>query len=149
MMKDEESVMANLFETYNQIICEMGVDYHNAAVQLGLSDSEFNILYTLYIEGSGTNQSVLYKKSGVARSTVNSAIRKMEGKEWIDLVPGTGRNTRVMLTAAGEAAIAQTVGRIVDIEKQIFSDFSEEEQQTLIRLNRHFETHFKEAIKKL
>lgn len=36
--------MDNLFETYNQIICEMDVDYHNAAVRLGLSDSEFGIL---------------------------------------------------------------------------------------------------------
>ena len=59
--------MDNLFETYNQIICEMDVDYHNAAVRLGLSDSEFGILYTLCVEGSGTNQSVLYKKSGIAR----------------------------------------------------------------------------------
>ena len=141
--------MDNLFETYNQIICEMDVDYHNAAVRLGLSDSEFGILYTLCVEGSGTNQSVLYKKSGIARSTVNSAIRKMEGRGWLYLVPGEGRNTRVMLTEEGEAAVAQTVGRIVEIEKQIFGAFTEEEAKLLIRLNRSFEAQLKQAVEKL
>lgn len=148
-MREDGNAMEDLFKTYNQIICEMDVDYHNAAVRLGLSDSEFGILYTLCVEGSGTNQSVLYKKSGIARSTVNSAIRKMEGRGWLYLVPGEGRNTRVMLTEEGEAAVAQTVGRIVEIEKHIFGTFTEEEAKILIRLNRAFEAQLKKEIEKL
>jgi DNA-binding MarR family transcriptional regulator len=149
MMKDEESVMANLFETYNQIMCMMEADYHDVAVRLGLSDSAFNILYTLYIEGSGCNQSRLYKKSGMARSTVNSAIRQMEKKGWLYLVPGEGRNTKVEVTDEGRAVMDRTVARIVAIEKKLFDAYTETEAETLIRLNRQFEQGLRRSIEEL
>jgi DNA-binding MarR family transcriptional regulator len=141
--------MNQLFETYNQIVCETEADYHVAAMRIGLSDSAFNILYTLYIEGSGCNQSRLYKKSGMARSTVNSAIRQMEKKGWLYLVPGEGRNTKVEVTDAGRKVMDRTVARVVAIEKKLFAAYTEEEAQTLIRLNRRFETAFRREIEQL
>lgn len=141
--------MNPLFETYNQIMCMMEADYHDAAVRLGLSDSAFNILYTLYIEGSGCNQSRLYKKSGMARSTVNSAIRKMEKKGWLYLVPGEGRNTKVEVTDEGRAVMDRTVARIVAIEKKLFDAYTETEAETLIRLNRQFEQGLRRSIEEL
>lgn len=141
--------MNPLFETYNQIMCTMEADYHDAAVRLGLSDSAFNILYTLYIEGSGCNQSRLYKKSGMARSTVNSAIRKMEKKGWLYLVPGEGRNTKVEVTDEGRAVMDRTVARIVAIEKKLFDAYTETEAETLIRLNRQFEQGLRRSIEEL
>ena len=141
--------MNPLFETYNQIMCTMEADYHDAAVRLGLSDSAFNILYTLYIEGSGCNQSRLYKKSGMARSTVNSAIRQMEKKGWLYLVPGEGRNTKVEVTDEGRAVMDRTVARIVAIEKKLFDAYTETEAETLIRLNRPFEQGLRRSIEEL
>ena len=141
--------MNPLFETYNQIMCTMEADYHDAAVRLGLSDSAFNILYTLYIEGSGCNQSRLYKKSGMARSTVNSAIRQMEKKGWLYLVPGEGRNTKVEVTDEGRAVMDRTVARIVAIEKKLFDAYTETEAETLIRLNRQFEQGLRRSIDEL
>ena len=52
--------------------------------------------------GSGCNQSVLYKETGMTRSTVNSAIRKLENAGILYLTAGRGRNTCVVLTEKGE-----------------------------------------------
>jgi DNA-binding MarR family transcriptional regulator len=54
--------------------------YHEAALKMNLSDSEFWILYVFNFHQEGCNQSVLYKEACLTKSTVNSAIRKMEQK---------------------------------------------------------------------
>ena len=51
------------------------------ALKLGLSDVEMNILYALCMEGSGCYQSLLYKNTGLTRSTVNTVIRRFEKAE--------------------------------------------------------------------
>ena len=72
--------------------------YHEAALKMNLSDSEFWILYVFNFHQEGCNQSVLYKEACLTKSTVNSAIRKMEQKDLLYLTPGEGRNTMVFLT---------------------------------------------------
>lgn len=67
--------------------------YHEAALKMNLSDSEFWILYVFNFHQEGCNQSVLYKEACLTKSTVNSAIRKMEQKDLLYLTPGEGRNT--------------------------------------------------------
>ena len=59
--------------------------YHEAALKMNLSDSEFWILYVFNFHQEGCNQSVLYKEACLTKSTVNSAIRKMEQHqiEWV------------------------------------------------------------------
>lgn len=51
--------------------------YHEAALKMNLSDSEFWILYVFNFHQEGCNQSVLYKEACLTKSTVNSAIRKI------------------------------------------------------------------------
>ena len=81
------------FKEFNSIIGKINGIYHEAALKMGMSDSERDILYVLCDKGSGCNQSVLYKETGMTRSTVNSAIRKLENKGILYLTAGTGRNT--------------------------------------------------------
>jgi len=51
--------------------------------------------------GEGCNQSALYKNSGLGKSTINSALKKMEKEGYLTIEKGEGRNTRVFLTDAG------------------------------------------------
>ena len=51
-----------------------------SALKMNLSDSEFSILYIFNEHQEGCNQSAFYKESCMTKSTVNSAIRKMEQK---------------------------------------------------------------------
>ena len=76
--------------------------YHEAALKLGISDAEMNVLYVLSYEGSGCYQSLLYKNTGMTRSTVNTIIRRFEKEELLYLKSGKGRNTCVYLTEKGE-----------------------------------------------
>lgn len=96
--------MESRFKEWSYIEGLVQSAYHEAALKMNLSDSEFWILYVFNFHQEGCNQSVLYKEACLTKSTVNSAIRKMEQKELIYLTPGEGRNTMVFLTSPKKAA---------------------------------------------
>ena len=76
-------------QEFNQIDGRISSLYHAAALKMGLSDSEFRILYTLAVNEPGYLQSALREATGMGRSTVNSALKKLE-REGTDPVPRQG-----------------------------------------------------------
>lgn len=134
---------------FNNLVGIIDALYHEAALKLGLSDSERDILYVLCNHGSGCNQSALYKETGLSRSTVNSSIRKLEQADILYLAAGTGRNTRVFLTEKGETYINETVGKLIQIENDIYLSWTPEERRIFLELNQRFADVFKERIQKL
>ena len=98
--------------------------YHEAALKMNLSDSEFWILYVFNFHQEGCNQSVLYKEACLTKSTVNSAIRKMEQKDLLYLTPGEGRNTMVFLTEKGRKLMEDTVYKVIQIENTIYDTWT-------------------------
>lgn len=64
----------------NYLTSEMDAVYHRASLKLGISDSVSLILYTIYDAGGSCLLSEIYKKSGISKQTVNSALRGLEGK---------------------------------------------------------------------
>lgn len=123
--------------------------YHEAALKLGLSDVEMNILYALCMEGNGCYQSLLYKNTGLTRSTVNTVIRRFEKADLLYLKSGKGRNTCVFLTEKGEKYLADTAQKIVDIETHIFANWTEEERSMFLRLNKKYAADLKEGIDRM
>lgn len=94
--------MYSAFKEFYNLLSQVDSAYHDAALKLGLTDSELDILYSLNEHGSGCNQSIFYKETGTTKSTINSAVRRMEQAGYLYLKPGTGRNTCVFLTEKGE-----------------------------------------------
>ena len=123
--------------------------YHEAALKLGISDAEMNVLYVLGYEGSGCYQSLLYKNTGLTRSTVNTIIRRFEKQELLYLEKGKGRNTCVILTTKGEEHLKNTSQKIVDIENHIFMNWTEEERITFLKLNQKYAAELKNEIDKM
>ena len=123
--------------------------YHEAALKLGLSDVEMNILYALCMEGSGCYQSLLYKNTGLTRSTVNTVIRRFEKAELMYLKNGKGRNTCVFLTEKGESFLKNTVQKIVDLEGYIFSNWTDEERSLFLKLNKKYAAALKAGIDRM
>lgn len=123
--------------------------YHEAAVKMNMSDSEFNILYTICDRGVGCNQSEVCKMSGLSRSTVNSALRKMEKQGYVYLTQGEGRNTRIYLTEEGEKYMSETVERLVAAENRIYLSWTKNERDTYVSLNKKFANALKEELNKL
>ena len=137
------------FKEFNSIIGKINGIYHEAALKMGISDSERDILYVLCDRGSGCNQSVLYKETGMTRSTVNSAIRKLENAGILYLTAGRGRNTCVVLTEKGERYIAETVGKLIEIENRIYLSWTPEERQFFLQLNQRFADALENGIQNL
>lgn len=128
-------------QEFNQIDGRISSLYHAAALKMGLSDSEFRILYTLAVNAPGYLQSALREATGMGRSTVNSALKKLEREG----SPGSGRHTCVSLTAQGHRLADRTVCRLIRLEDRIYASWTPEEQALLLRLNRDF-TEKLEAI---
>ena len=125
-------------DEYNKTLARMNSVYHEAALKLGLSDSEFDILYMLCSCPDGCYQSTLYKETWKTKSTVNSAIRKMEKLNFVYLTRGEGRNTRVFLTDEGKQLVENTVCKVIKLENIIYHSWTPEQQQLFLQLNQDF-----------
>lgn len=109
---------------YNAIESLIGCAYHEAALKMHLADSELCILYTLHTHGPGCLQSTLYKETGLTKTTVNSALKKLEKGGTLYLTPGPGRNTRVYLTESGAQLARDTAGRLMELENRIYASWT-------------------------
>lgn len=134
---------------FNKVSGAISGYYHEAALKLGISDAEMNVLYVLSYEGSGCYQSLLYKNTGMTRSTVNTIIRRFEKEELLYLKGGKGRNTCVMLTKKGEKYLKDTSQKIIDIENHIFMSWTEEERMLFLNLNQKYADELKDEIQKM
>ena len=82
----------NKIRKINYLISEMDALYHLASLKMGISDSVSIVLYTIYDSGNGCLLSDVYKKSGISKQTVNSAVRKLETEEILYLEQGLSGN---------------------------------------------------------
>ena len=141
--------MESVFKDWSYIEGLINSAYHEAALKMKLSDREMSILYVFNAYQEGCNQSVLYKESCLKKSTVNSALRKMEREELLYVTPGTGRNTQVFLTEKGKQLMENTVYRMIEIENEIYNAWTSQEQELFMRLNRDFAEKLKERVGEL
>ena len=134
---------------FNSVIGMIEGLYHEAAVKLGLPDSEFDILYMIYDQGSGCKQSTICRMTGLTRSTLNSALQRMEKSGLLYIKQGQGRNTLIYMTDKGNELMHETIERVVAVENKIYLSWSREEQELFVSLNRKFADSFKEELKNL
>ena len=141
--------MKSAFQEFNQIDGQIERSYHAAAVKMGLSDSELWILYTLVTNDSKVLQAELTALTAMSKTTVNSALKKLEREGVLLLTPGSGRNTCVSLTESGAQLAEKTACRLVELENRIFESWSPEEQALLVRLNRDYADKLAAMVKDL
>lgn len=116
-MAEEERFMQDLRE-YNRLYKEFNELYHHIAKRLGLSDSAFDILYAVYTLEEGCRQSEIASYSCCSKTTINSAVKKLE-KEGILRVERKGaRESRVFLTPAGRALVDDKIAKVVAAEQR-------------------------------
>lgn len=123
-----EIVARNVYEKIHEInylTAEIDALYHQASRKLGLSDSVSRVLYTICDMGEDCLLSDIYKKSGISKQTVNSAIRGLEREGMLYLEPYRGRSKRVVLTESGKALMERTAARIYEAENRAFSNWPE------------------------
>lgn len=133
----------------NFLSSEIEALYHQASLKFGISDSVSIVLYTVYDAGESCLLSDIYKKSGISKQTVNSAIRGLEADDILYLEQYTGRAKRVVLTDKGRNFAKQTVAKIQEAEVRAFDTWSEEEIGTYIHLMEKYVHCFRKQIEKI
>lgn len=134
---------------YNRLLAEIDEVYHNIALSQGFSDSAMAILYALSDNNGQCRLPELIKLSGVNKQTVNSALRKLEKEDIVYLEPAGGKSKRVCLTEKGFATVHETVERILNVEKKIYSSWSREERELYVQLTERYLYQLREEIKEI
>lgn len=145
-MQDKEDLSIRRF---NLLTSEIDNAYHDAAKRMGLTDSATLILYALAEAGGSCLLSDLARRSGVSKQTLNSALRRLEADGLTELFAVDGRKKRLMLTDAGRVLAEKTVCRLIDIENEIFSSWTEDEQRLYFLLTQRWLTQFREKMGEL
>lgn len=140
-----DSTVDGEFKEYNDLHCEIGALFHDAAQRVGLSDSVMNILYTVTTYGVECTQSNISKLTGISRQTINSAIRKLES-DGILFLQGGRKNKAICLTERGQCLVAEKVIPVVEAEKSALASWTPEERKMLLYLTRKYVEDFKKNL---
>lgn len=145
--------MGNVNQTetrrYNRLISEIEEVYHEVAVRKGFSDSAMSVLYVLSDNDGKCRLADLIKLSGVNKQTVNSALRKLEKDGIVYLEPAGGKSKRVCLTEKGFSVARQTVDKVIDAEKEIYSSWTREEWEIYVQLTERYLSRLREKMKEI
>jgi DNA-binding MarR family transcriptional regulator len=123
---------------FNRIFKECNHIYHDIALKLGLSDSGFDILYTLCEIGDGCLQKDICDATMLSKQTIHSSVQKLARDGYLSLQPGKGRDLHIHLTSAGKALMEEKITPAIQTENLAFTDMSKDEQEEFLRLNRKY-----------
>ncbi len=144
----EDKVCDELRE-FNKIYKEFDDLWHETALHIGLSDSAFDILYSVHCLGDGCLQRDICALSFGRKQTINSAIQKLVKEGMLLMKQGKGREMHIYLTEAGKDFVKQKVEPLVEVENNVWKEMPPEEREELIRLTKEYVDNYRTKIKKL
>lgn len=125
----------NEFNRLNKAISEL---YHDICVQIGISDSIFDIFYAIIALGDGCCQKDICNYAFTRKQTIHSAIHKLEKEGFLSLKSGKGREMHIFLTPKGERFLEENIAPIIVMENQTCSQMDAEELDTLLLLTKKY-----------
>ncbi len=134
---------------YNHLLGELEATYHEISLKLGLSDSALKILYTICNEGDRCPLSLICRRSGLSKQTVNSALRKLEAEGILYLEKSGPRSKMACLTETGKDLSERTALRLLHTENTIFSSWPRQDVEKYLELTENFLTALRNAAVKL
>ncbi len=142
-------VVSKSLNRLNHIISETDALYHEASFRLGISDSVCMILYSICTNGKSCLLNQIVKSTGLSKQTVNSALRRLEKEGVIYLEAVDGRSKNVCLTEKGMLMASETAGRIIEIENEILTSWSQEDIVRYFELSEKFLECLKRKVRTL
>lgn len=137
----------NYILTYNQLLKECDTIYHTAAVNSGLSDCAFWILYTVQDTEHIYTQSEICDNSSLPRQTVNSALKKLEKDGYLTLQRIEGKISKsIHLTKQGQAFVQKYIVPVMGAEERACELFSDEEKELFLKIFRTLVYRLNEEI---
>lgn len=121
---------------FNQAHKKMNIIYHNYAKAIGLSDSAFWLLYSLYEHGDSCTQKELCKAWFYAPQTINTALKALEEKGLISLrfASGNKKNKQIFFTEDGGKLVRDKIAPLIRAEERSFERLDKDERERLLSL---------------
>jgi len=137
--------------SYSEIKNQYGALYRSIAVHSGFSETQFRILYHLYLEEDSFMQNELAERFCLSKQTVNSAIAKLNEMGLIRLDKGTtGKNSKlVSLTESGLQRCKERIMPLIDAENNALSQMDDSEIHEFLRLYEMLYLKFESEISRL
>lgn len=136
---------------FNSIYNDTNHTYHRLALSLGLPDCAFLILYLLRMSDRLYTQSEICELMCLSRQTVNSALKTLAAAGHLEFVHSDGnkKNKLLKLTERGISFCETSVDRVIGLEINALSEFTPDELELLLRLNRKFAICLRAEAEKL
>lgn len=128
------TIQGEAIRKFNNIYRETDEFYHMIAVQNGISDSVFWILYAVCEYGDGCLQRDICNAFSVSKQTIHSAIQKLEQQGYLYLKTGRGRDKHIFLTEEGERLVEEKIAPVIRMENAVMEEMGEEESARLLGL---------------
>ena len=106
--------------------------YRDAASKFGLSNSVFDILYTICEVGEGCLQKDVCDATLIPKQTVTGLRNYRE--RYLTLSNGKGHSKHILLTESGHTLLKETIFPIVEAENEAFTELSFEECNLLAKV---------------
>lgn len=126
--------ISNPLKEFNRIYKKANEIYHDIALRLGLSDSAFDILYSISELGDGCLQKDICNATCIPKQTIHSSIRQMEKSGYLTLSSGKGRSMHITLTDLGKRLLERTIYPVMQMEGEAFHCMTDEECQQMLAL---------------
>lgn len=136
-------------QEYNRIYKEINKIYREAAQKLGLSNSAFDIFYTICEYEDGCQQKDICEATFLPKQTVHSAIHNLEKEGLIVLTPGKGRGVKITLSELGREKIIPLMKPVFQGESAAFDAMTPEDSKTLLDLSNQYVSHLRDAFSDL
>ncbi|MDE5946034.1 MAG: MarR family transcriptional regulator [Oscillospiraceae bacterium] len=128
----------NELKEFNRICKKIGDIYHRIALSLGISDSAFDIFYTI-CENDGTcRQKDICTYSVLSRQTVNSSVHKLQKEGYLDIQNNGKRDKNIILTEKGEKFVQEKIVPVIKMENNVFYDMGFKEVEEMLRLHEKY-----------
>ena len=126
--------ISNPLKEFNRIYKKTNEIYHDIALRLGLSDSAFDILYSISELGDGCLQKDICNATCIPKQTIHSSIRQMEKSGYLTLSSGKRRSMHITLTDLGKNLLERTIYPVMQMEGEAFHCMTDEECQQMLAL---------------
>ena len=134
-----------MLRRFNVINDEITSLYHQASLKLGFADSEMVILYLLCDYGMISQRRII-EITGMSKQTVSSSISRMENAGWLLRGTKNGHRREITLTESGENLIRNVLRPFIEQEESIFSDWTEDEKEIFLKLNRRYRDKLRDIV---
>lgn len=125
------------YATLNRIVKQKIELYHGIALQLGISDTGFSVLYHFCCTDNLFTEEDLPELLAVSNQAVNSAVTSLIKRGFVYLEDRTAacNNKAIRLTKEGTVFCQNKIAPVLNREINAFSRLTEEERNNLVSLS--------------